>query len=66
MGSEEENLLQPSVPYSPSDARPVSTIPSHVIKVSAPKDAPRYQNNRCAVNSKCIAYLSTLFLFSFL
>lgn len=44
VGSEEENLLQPSVPYSPSDARPVSTTPGHVITVSAPKDAPRYQN----------------------
>ncbi|XP_067446394.1 RNA helicase Mov10l1 [Thunnus thynnus] len=46
VGSEEENLLQPSVPYSPSDARPVSTVPSHVITVSAPKDAPRLTKRR--------------------
>ncbi|CAK6950909.1 RNA helicase Mov10l1 [Scomber scombrus] len=46
VGSEEENLLQPSVPYSPSDARPVSTTPGHVITVSAPKDAPRLTKRR--------------------
>lgn len=43
VGSEEEKLLQPSVPYTPSDACPVSSIPSHVITVSAPKDTPRYE-----------------------
>uniref|UniRef100_A0A8C4HGL1 RNA helicase n=1 Tax=Dicentrarchus labrax TaxID=13489 RepID=A0A8C4HGL1_DICLA len=34
VGSEEENLLQPSEPFSPIDARPVPTMPSHVITVS--------------------------------
>ncbi|XP_045894481.1 RNA helicase Mov10l1 isoform X2 [Micropterus dolomieu] len=46
VGSEEENLLQPSGPYSPSDARLVSTMPAHVITVSAPKDAPRLIKRR--------------------
>lgn len=44
VGSEEGNLLQPSVPYSPSDVRQVSMIPGHVVTVSAPKEPPRYQN----------------------
>ncbi|KAM7414935.1 hypothetical protein PAMA_019653 [Pampus argenteus] len=46
VGSEEENLLQPSVPYTPSDARPLSTIPSHVITISAPPIAPRLSKRR--------------------
>uniref|UniRef100_A0A8C4HEP8 RNA helicase n=1 Tax=Dicentrarchus labrax TaxID=13489 RepID=A0A8C4HEP8_DICLA len=46
LGSEEENLLQPSEPFSPIDARPVPTMPSHVITVSAPKDAPRLTKRR--------------------
>ncbi|XP_044049108.1 RNA helicase Mov10l1 [Siniperca chuatsi] len=48
VGSEEENLLQPFVPYSPSDAdvRPLSTMPTHVITVSAPKDTPRLTKRR--------------------
>ncbi|XP_008274336.1 RNA helicase Mov10l1 [Stegastes partitus] len=49
VGSEEENLLQPSVPYSPSDARPVSATPAHVITVSAPKDTPRLTKRRLPV-----------------
>ncbi|KAM9352325.1 RNA helicase Mov10l1 [Symphorus nematophorus] len=44
--SEEENLLQPSAPYSPSDARPVSTVPNHVITVLARKDPPRLMKRR--------------------
>ncbi|XP_070686569.1 RNA helicase Mov10l1 [Pempheris klunzingeri] len=46
VGSEEENLLQPSVPYSPSDACPVSVMPSHVITVSAPRGPPRLTKRR--------------------
>uniref|UniRef100_UPI0037E73AEA RNA helicase Mov10l1 n=1 Tax=Semicossyphus pulcher TaxID=241346 RepID=UPI0037E73AEA len=46
VGSEEESLLQPSVPYSPGDARQVSTMPTHVITVSAPKDPPRLTKRR--------------------
>ncbi|XP_037624699.1 RNA helicase Mov10l1 isoform X1 [Sebastes umbrosus] len=47
VGSKEQNLLQPSVPYSPRDARPVdSTEPAHVITVSAPKDPPRLTKRR--------------------
>ncbi|TNN76027.1 RNA helicase Mov10l1 [Liparis tanakae] len=42
VASREENLLQPSVPYSCRDARLVSTMPTtNVITVSAPKDVPR-------------------------
>uniref|UniRef100_A0A665X860 RNA helicase n=1 Tax=Echeneis naucrates TaxID=173247 RepID=A0A665X860_ECHNA len=44
--SEEENLLQPSVPYTQSDARPVPTGLSHVITVAAPKDKPRVMRRR--------------------
>lgn len=44
MGSELENQLQPAVPYSPCDVRPLSPMPTHVITVSAPKDPPRYRN----------------------
>lgn len=39
--SEEEKLLLPSVPYTPSDACPVSAIPSQVITVCAPKETRR-------------------------
>ncbi|XP_026220713.1 RNA helicase Mov10l1 isoform X2 [Anabas testudineus] len=46
VGSEEENLLQPTMPYTPSDACPVQTIPTHVITVSAPKDTPRLTKRR--------------------
>ncbi|XP_020501549.1 RNA helicase Mov10l1 [Labrus bergylta] len=46
VGSEEESLLQPSEPYSPSDIRLVSTKPAQVITVSAPKDPPRLTKRR--------------------
>ncbi|TKS73686.1 RNA helicase [Collichthys lucidus] len=46
VGSEEENLLQPCAPYSPSDLCPVSAVPTHVITVSAPKDTPRLTKRR--------------------
>uniref|UniRef100_A0A671YK78 RNA helicase n=1 Tax=Sparus aurata TaxID=8175 RepID=A0A671YK78_SPAAU len=46
VGSEEGNLLQPSVPYSPSDVRQVSAMPAHVVTVSAPKDPPRLSKRR--------------------
>ncbi|KAF3688597.1 RNA helicase Mov10l1 [Channa argus] len=39
--SEEGNMLQPCVPYTPIDACPVSAIPTHVITVTAPKHYPR-------------------------
>uniref|UniRef100_A0A7N6AM39 RNA helicase n=1 Tax=Anabas testudineus TaxID=64144 RepID=A0A7N6AM39_ANATE len=44
VGSEEENLLQPTMPYTPSDACPVQTIPTHVITVSRrlPNFLPNY------------------------
>lgn len=45
VGSEEENLLLPSAVYCPNDDQPFSPKTSHVVTVSAPKDAPRYQNN---------------------
>ncbi|XP_049929226.1 RNA helicase Mov10l1 [Epinephelus moara] len=38
VGSKEEDLLQPSVPYSPRDARLEPTMPAHVITVTAPKE----------------------------
>ncbi|XP_068579229.1 RNA helicase Mov10l1 isoform X2 [Cebidichthys violaceus] len=41
VGSKVENLLQPSVPYIPRDARLVSTTPTNVITVCAPKGTPR-------------------------
>ncbi|XP_037306349.2 RNA helicase Mov10l1 [Pungitius pungitius] len=41
VGSKEENLLRPSVPYSCRDVRRGPTAPSNVITVSAPKCAPR-------------------------
>lgn len=44
VGSELENQLQPAVPYSPCDMRPLSPMPTHVITVSAPKNPPRYWN----------------------
>lgn len=44
VASEEEKLLQPSKPYCPLDNIPNSAVtPSHVITVSAPRDAPRYE-----------------------
>ncbi|KAG8012808.1 RNA helicase Mov10l1 [Nibea albiflora] len=46
VGSEEENLLQPSAPYTPCDLCPVSAVPAHVITVSAPKDTPRLTKRR--------------------
>uniref|UniRef100_A0A4W6FNH5 RNA helicase n=1 Tax=Lates calcarifer TaxID=8187 RepID=A0A4W6FNH5_LATCA len=46
VGSEEENLLQPSVPYTPCDACPVPVISTHVITVSAPKEQPRLTKRR--------------------
>ncbi|KAM8752011.1 RNA helicase Mov10l1 isoform 2-T2 [Acanthopagrus schlegelii] len=46
VGSEEGNLLQPSVPYSPSDVRQVSAMPGHVVTVSAPKAPPRLSKRR--------------------
>ncbi|XP_068460110.1 RNA helicase Mov10l1 [Clinocottus analis] len=43
VGSKEENLLQPSMPYTYSsrDVPLVSTVPTNVITVSAPNDTPR-------------------------
>ncbi|XP_069551370.1 RNA helicase Mov10l1 isoform X1 [Brachyistius frenatus] len=38
--TEDENLLQPSAPYSPKDVRSMS-IPSRAVTVSAPKESPR-------------------------
>uniref|UniRef100_A0A3B4VNL2 RNA helicase n=1 Tax=Seriola dumerili TaxID=41447 RepID=A0A3B4VNL2_SERDU len=46
VGSEEEIVLKPSVPYTPSDPRPVPPIPTHVITVSTPKDKPRIIKRR--------------------
>ncbi|XP_074532791.1 RNA helicase Mov10l1 isoform X2 [Halichoeres trimaculatus] len=46
VSSEETSLLQPSVPYSPSDAGPVLATPAHVITVTAPKDQPRLSKRR--------------------
>ncbi|XP_041794620.1 RNA helicase Mov10l1 [Chelmon rostratus] len=46
VGSEEENLLKPTKPYSPSDVYLVSTVPTHVITVSAPRDTPRLTKRR--------------------
>lgn len=43
VSSKEEDLLQPSAPYTPSETHPVSAAPSHVITVVAPRDPPRYQ-----------------------
>uniref|UniRef100_A0A7N6ARA9 RNA helicase n=1 Tax=Anabas testudineus TaxID=64144 RepID=A0A7N6ARA9_ANATE len=42
VGSEEENLLQPTMPYTPSDACPVQTIPTHVITRRLPNFLPNY------------------------
>ncbi|XP_033181150.1 RNA helicase Mov10l1 [Mastacembelus armatus] len=41
VGSEEQNLLQPSVPYTPCDTFSLSTAPAHVITVSASRYLPR-------------------------
>ncbi|XP_029010608.1 RNA helicase Mov10l1 [Betta splendens] len=46
VGSEEERLLQPSVPYTPIEAYRASINPAHVITVSAPKDTPRLTKRR--------------------
>uniref|UniRef100_A0A3Q3VQZ5 RNA helicase n=1 Tax=Mola mola TaxID=94237 RepID=A0A3Q3VQZ5_MOLML len=46
VSSEEENLLQPVVPYSPCDLRQPSTLHAHVVTVSAPKDPPRLTKRR--------------------
>ncbi|XP_041650472.1 RNA helicase Mov10l1 [Cheilinus undulatus] len=46
VSTEEANLLQPSEPYSRTDANPVSAVPAHVITVSAPKIPPRLTKRR--------------------
>ncbi|XP_078139377.1 RNA helicase Mov10l1 [Centroberyx gerrardi] len=46
VGSKEERLLQPCVPYTPHDTRPAPTMPTHVITVSAPNDPPRLTKRR--------------------
>ncbi|XP_035013123.1 RNA helicase Mov10l1 [Hippoglossus stenolepis] len=46
VGSEEENLLQPSLPYAPSDACSLPAVPSQVITVSASKGPTRLTNRR--------------------
>uniref|UniRef100_A0A672F3V6 RNA helicase n=1 Tax=Salarias fasciatus TaxID=181472 RepID=A0A672F3V6_SALFA len=46
VGSESENLLQPSLPYTPSETRPASTLPSHVLTVTAPQGMKRLKNRR--------------------
>ncbi|KAJ4938407.1 hypothetical protein JOQ06_003027 [Pogonophryne albipinna] len=47
VGSKEETLLQPSVPYTPREATQASsTVPAQVITISAPKDAPRTTKRR--------------------
>lgn len=43
--SECEDVLQPSVPYAPTDSRPVAAKSSHVITVAAPKITPRYRKS---------------------
>lgn len=45
VGSEEEKLLYPSVPYISPDALTAFKMPTHVITVLAPNSTPRYQNN---------------------
>lgn len=48
VASEEEKLLKPFKPYCPLDASQNSAVePSHVITVSAPRDAPRCEGGRC-------------------
>uniref|UniRef100_A0A3Q4I625 Putative helicase Mov10l1-like n=1 Tax=Neolamprologus brichardi TaxID=32507 RepID=A0A3Q4I625_NEOBR len=44
--SECEDVLRPSVPYAPTDNRPVAVKSSHVITVAAPKMTPRLANRR--------------------
>uniref|UniRef100_A0A3B4FG75 Mov10 like RISC complex RNA helicase 1 n=1 Tax=Pundamilia nyererei TaxID=303518 RepID=A0A3B4FG75_9CICH len=44
--SECEDVLKPSVPYAPTDSRPVAAKSSHVITVAAPKITPRLANRR--------------------
>ncbi|CAJ1056264.1 RNA helicase Mov10l1 isoform X1 [Xyrichtys novacula] len=46
VSSEEASLLQPSAPYSPSDAGPAPAVPDHVITVTAPKIPPRITKRR--------------------
>ncbi|XP_019933843.2 RNA helicase Mov10l1 isoform X1 [Paralichthys olivaceus] len=46
VGSEEENLLQPSVPYTPSDACSLPAAPTQVITVCASKGPQRLTNRR--------------------
>ncbi|KAF7655693.1 hypothetical protein LDENG_00052500 [Lucifuga dentata] len=41
VGSKEENLLHPSIPYTSHEAQPAVTMATHVITVSAPKSTPR-------------------------
>uniref|UniRef100_A0A669FAJ3 RNA helicase n=1 Tax=Oreochromis niloticus TaxID=8128 RepID=A0A669FAJ3_ORENI len=44
--SECEDVLQPSVPYTPTDNRPVAAKSPHVITVAAPKMTPRLPKRR--------------------
>ncbi|TWW75837.1 RNA helicase Mov10l1 isoform X1 [Takifugu flavidus] len=46
VSSKEEDLLQPSSPYAPSETHPVSAAPSHVITVVAPRDPPSFSRRR--------------------
>uniref|UniRef100_H2V0D6 RNA helicase n=1 Tax=Takifugu rubripes TaxID=31033 RepID=H2V0D6_TAKRU len=46
VSSKEEDLLQPSAPYAPSETHPVSAAPSHVITVVAPRDPPSFSRRR--------------------
>ncbi|XP_053282435.1 RNA helicase Mov10l1 [Pleuronectes platessa] len=46
VGSEEENLLQPSLPYAPSDTCSLPAVSSQVITVCAAKGPPRLTNRR--------------------
>ncbi|CAN9498960.1 unnamed protein product [Ophioblennius macclurei] len=47
VGSESENLLQPSLPYTPrSEPRPAFAPPSQVLTVTAPETTRRLKNRR--------------------
>lgn len=46
VGSKDEDLLKPSVPYSPLDRLVSAPIYDHVITVSAPKEPPRLSKRR--------------------
>ena len=60
VGSEEENLLQPCVPYTPSEASRAPAKPAHVVTVCAPKDTPRYQINWCLLMSEEELFFTTV------